>query len=64
MNCCNNDCNQGRSCEARKAADSFPQITMDDPLVTFDEVSGWIRNALAGVGVVAVIVAIGFWSAR
>lgn len=41
--------------------DDLP-ITMDDPPITFDEVVGWIRNALAGVGVVALIVLIGFWS--
>lgn len=39
-------------------------ITMDEPPVTFDDVVGWIRNALAGVGIVALIVAIGFWGAR
>lgn len=36
----------------------------DDPIITFDSVVGWIRNALAGVGIVACIIAIGFWSAR
>jgi hypothetical protein len=68
MNCCNEygRCNNGAECAARKAADSFPRITMEDdePLVTFEMVAGWIRNALAGVGILACIVAVGFWSAR
>ena len=41
------------------------KITMEDPpLVTFDDVVGWIRNALAGIGVLALVVLIGYWSAR
>lgn len=45
------------------ANDDLP-ITMDEPIITFDAVVGWIRNALAGVGILAIIVLIGFWSAR
>lgn len=41
--------------------DDFPQITMDEPPVTFDDVVGWIRNALAGVGALAVLIAIAFF---
>lgn len=62
MNCCNQNCNQGRDCPARQACE-LP-ITMDEPLITFDMVVGWMRNALAGVGIIAMIVLIGVWSAR
>lgn len=44
--------------------DTDMPITMDEPVVTFDDVVGWIRNLLAGVGVLAFIVFLGFWSAR
>lgn len=46
--------------------DDFPKITLEDdePLVTFDQIVGYIWNALAGVGILAIIVAIGFWSAK
>lgn len=44
--------------------DKFPQIEMlDEPVITFDKVVTYIINALAGVGIVAIIIAIGFWSA-
>ena len=57
---CNQNCNQGRGC----TCDKFPQIEMlDEPLITFDKVVGYILNVLAGVGIVAIIIAIGFWSA-
>ena len=36
----------------------------DEPLVTVQGVMNWVWNCLAGVGILAVIVAIGFWSAR
>lgn len=37
-------------------------ITMEDdePVVTFDDVVGWIRNGLAFVGFVALLVVIAF----
>lgn len=48
--------------------DNFPKITLDDerdpPPITFIQVAGWIRNALAGVGILACIFGIGFCSAR
>ena len=45
--------------------DNELKITMEDsPLVTFDDVVGWIRNALAGIGVLALVVLLGYWSAR
>jgi hypothetical protein len=39
--------------------DDLP-ITMEDPPITFEAVVGWIINALAGVGILALIVFIGF----
>ncbi|CAB5144462.1 hypothetical protein UFOVP147_14 [uncultured Caudovirales phage] len=62
MNCCNHNCNQGRDCPVRQACE-LP-ITMDEPPVTFARVIFWVRNALAGVGIAACIIGIGFWSAR
>lgn len=58
---CNHDCNQGRSC----SCDKFPQIELldDEPIVTFEKVMDYLITLMAGVGVVACIVAIGFWSA-
>jgi len=53
MSCCNHDCDQGRECAER-----------DEPIVTFDSVVGLMRDLLAGVGVVTLIIAIGFWSAK
>jgi len=53
MSCCNHDCDQGRECAER-----------DKPIVTFDSVVGLMRDLLAGVGVVTLIIAIGFWSAK
>lgn len=53
MSCCNHDCDQGRECDER-----------DKPIVTFDSVVGLMRDLLAGVGVVTLIIAIGFWSAK
>lgn len=44
--------------------DTDMPITMDEPLLTFDTVVGWIRNLLAGVGLLAFIVLLGYWSAR
>lgn len=40
--------------------DDFPKITMDEPPVTFDDVVGWIRNTLAGVGIGALCAIIAF----
>ena len=66
MNCCNDQgiCTRGKDCPARK--DKFPQITMedDDQWLTLDEFVGVVKTMLDGVGVLAIIVAIGFWSAR
>lgn len=61
MNCCDDagKCTLGNDCPARELP-----ITMDEPLVTLEGVMGWIWNALAGVGILACIVAIGFLSAR
>ena len=57
---CNQNCNQGRSC----TCDKFPQIEMlDEPVITFDKVVTYVINGPAGVGIVAIIIAIGFWSA-
>lgn len=57
---CTNNCNQGRSC----TCDKFPQIEMlDEPLITFDKVVDYVYAMLAGIGMVAVIIAVGCWSA-
>lgn len=39
-------------------------VTMDEPPISFDDVLGWILNLLAFVGIIALIIAIGYWSAR
>lgn len=46
--------------------DKFPRITLEDdePIVTFDRVVGWIVNALAGVGLAATLMVIGYWSIK
>ena len=43
--------------------DNFPRITMEDdtPLVTFDDVMGWIFNFLAAVGAMAFAAGIGLY---
>jgi hypothetical protein len=59
MNCCNDygECHQGKDCPVRESVDNLTAITLDS-------VFGLLRNMLAGVGILAVIMALGFWSVK
>jgi hypothetical protein len=63
MNCCDKHghCNQGRNCPARQACELPDE---DTPPMSFDEVMNLVVALFAAIGVVAVIMALGFWSAR
>lgn len=56
---CTQNCQQGRAC----TCDRFPQITLEDEdrqLFTFETVADYTITALAGIGLFATIVFVGF----
>ncbi len=50
-------------CRYRGVVYYMGRDTEDTPLVTFDQVVGWMRNALAGLGVLALAVGMWLWQA-
>jgi hypothetical protein len=53
MNCCNDygQCTQGKDCPVRQAC----EIPEDDPIITLENFSRWVRNMFAGMGLTLVI---------
>ncbi len=53
-----------RFCRYRGVVYFFGYVDeIDPPVVTFDQVVGWMRNALAGIGVLALAVGLWLWQA-